>query len=241
MSALWFSRVRLLEAPSVHALVSLVKGGSSPGGGHRLVWSLFAGDPDRPRDFLYRESEPGRFYILSRRPPEDHHALFQIDTKAFEADLAPGDRIGFSLRANPVVQRRRKSGGDNGAVRDKPRPSAKDDVVMHALHALANANRAEMRSAVAWQAGHAWLLARAERCGFAIEADADTAHQTLRIDGYRQHRLPRGRGAPPIRFSTLDFDGELTVVDPAHFIATVAGGIGGARAFGCGLFLIRRV
>ena len=241
MSALWFSRARLLETPSVRALVGLVKGETSPGGGHRLVWSLFAGGTDRPRDFLYREDDPGRFYILSRRPPEDYHALFEIDTKAFEPDLAPGDRIGFSLRANPVVQRRRNGDGGPAADRDKRRPSAKDDVVMHALHALANGDRAEMRPAVTWQAGHAWLLARAERCGFAVESDGDAAHRTLRIDGYRQHRIPRERGTPPIRFSTLDFDGELTVVDPTRFIATVAGGIGGARAFGCGLFLIRRL
>ncbi|NVN31737.1 type I-E CRISPR-associated protein Cas6/Cse3/CasE, partial [Endobacter medicaginis] len=59
------------------------------------------------------------------------------------------------------------------------------------------------------------------------------------VDGYERRRVPRASG-PPAVFGVLDFDGELRVTDPARFLARLAGGFGRARAFGCGLMLIRR-
>ena len=41
-------------------------------------------------------------------------------------------------------------------------------------------------------------------------------------------------------FSTLDFDGILTVNDPAAFLLALSRGFGAAKAYGCGLMLIRR-
>jgi CRISPR system Cascade subunit CasE len=38
----------------------------------------------------------------------------------------------------------------------------------------------------------------------------------------------------------LDFEGVLEVTDPVRFLAALANGFGRARAFGCGLMLIRR-
>ena len=48
------------------------------------------------------------------------------------------------------------------------------------------------------------------------------------------------QGLAPIRFSVLDFTGVLEVRDPAAFLAAIARGFGRAKAFGCGLMLIRR-
>ena len=39
---------------------------------------------------------------------------------------------------------------------------------------------------------------------------------------------------------TLDFGGILTVVDPERFIEALYQGVGSAKAFGCGLMLVRR-
>ena len=42
-------------------------------------------------------------------------------------------------------------------------------------------------------------------------------------------------------YSTLDFEGVvLTVSDPAALVPAIAHGFGGAKAYGCGLMLIRR-
>ena len=41
-------------------------------------------------------------------------------------------------------------------------------------------------------------------------------------------------------YSTLDFEGILTVRDPDSFLAAIARGFGAAKSYGCGLMLIRR-
>ncbi|MCA3452312.1 MAG: type I-E CRISPR-associated protein Cas6/Cse3/CasE, partial [Rhodobacter sp.] len=81
-------------------------------------------------------------------------------------------------------------------------------------------------------AGRLWLFGQGRRAGFVPDED-------VAVDGYDQRRLPREEGAP-LRFSSLDFDGRLTVTDPDLFLRHLALGFGRAKAFGCGLMLIRR-
>jgi CRISPR system Cascade subunit CasE len=77
------------------------------------------------------------------------------------------------------------------------------------------------------------LSQTAEKSGFAVAAE------DVRIEGYTQAEIPRD-GGKPLRFSTLDFDGRLTVTDAGIFVKRLAEGFGSARAYGCGLMLIRR-
>ena len=58
------------------------------------------------------------------------------------------------------------------------------------------------------------------------------AEETLRISR---------PGSAAIRLGTLEYEGSLVVRDPAAFLAGLFTGFGRARAFGCGLMLIRRV
>jgi CRISPR system Cascade subunit CasE len=196
---------------------------------HHLVWSLFADGPDRSRDFLWREEKPGQFLTLSTRPPADPHGLFCLDDpKPFEPNLAPGDRLGFSLRANPVVSRAAAPG----------QRGKRHDVVMDALRNVPHGERAEARPAIIIAAGSAWLARQGEAHGF----KPDTA---LNVDGYETVRLARDRSErserlPSIRFGMLDISGVLTVGHPDRFLAALAAGFGRSRAFGCGLMLIRR-
>ena len=169
--------------------------------------------------------ERGTFLILSARRPMDNHSLFDIDApKPFAPVLEAGDRLQFSLRANPVVRR-------YDSRRDR---SVKHDVVMDALRTHPGGERAERRFAVMRERGFAWLERQADRAGFTIRADR------VRVDGYEQHRVNRKGPAPAMSFSTLDFDGLLTVNDPDAFLAAVACGFGAGKAYGCGLMLIRR-
>ena len=69
---------------------------------------------------------------------------------------------------------------------------------------------------------------------------SDAARRRMRgITGpgaaYEPHGGKRGR----LRFSTVDLTGELVVTDAARFATTLASGIGRAKAFGCGLLLVR--
>ena len=226
----YFSRVRLKREASVSALAPLLLGKSGGGGqsrqpGHHLVWSLFADGTERKRDFLWREMRAGEFLILSTRHPEDRHGLFEIDEpKAFAPVLEPGDRLRFSLRANPVIRRRHPS----------DRRSVKHDVVMDALRSHTKVERAAHRLAAVQEQGLAWLTRQGLKSGFDIRS-AD-----LVVDGYDQHRISRAGSVPPMLYSTLDFEGVVTVSDPAALVPAIAQGFGGAKAYVCGLMLIRR-
>ncbi len=196
---------------------------------HQALWRLFEEDAGADRDFLFRrEQREGRpaFYLVSSRAPVRDQGIWHIEHKPYRPRLRTGQRLAFSLRANPVVTRT-----DSNGRRQR------HDVVMNRKHApdyrdLPERERPPLAQLVQ-EAGIHWLETRAERCGFAFEETA------VRVDGYVRHRLPaRGKGKP-IQLSTLDFTGVLEVTDPEAFTATLVQGIGPAKAFGCGLLLVR--
>ena len=227
---LYLSYARMKRDAPVKALLPLLLGGGdpSPQPGHRLVWSLFAEESGTRRDFLWREMETrGAFLILSARPPSNPFNLFDLaEPKPFSPMFTPGQRLRFSLRANPVIRRRRA--GPTGR-----RSSSKHDVVMDRLHRQAAGMRAENRFDTMNEQGFTWLERQGAGSGFTIQQDG------IGIDGYRQHRIPR-KGSRVMRFSTLDFDGVLEVRDPIAFLAGISRGFGAAKAYGCGLMLVRR-
>jgi CRISPR system Cascade subunit CasE len=234
MTELFLSRARLRRDAPVAALAELLvpaNPADRAGASHKLVWALFADSADRRRDFLWREEKPGHFMALSSRPPDDPHRLFELDFKRFEPALSVGDRLGFTLRANPVVARP-EARGERGK---------RHDVVMNALRTIPKSERAASRPEAVLTAGRAWLVRQGEAHGFAPVGDAD-------VDGYDSLRIPRDNSrrtlrdkAKPAVFGVLDISGVLEVRDPARFLARLVQGFGRARAFGCGLMLIRRV
>lgn len=221
-----FARARLRRDSPAAALARLLvpeETGCRLGAAHSLVWALFADGPERRRDFLWREMRPGEFIILAARMPADPHNLFELECKPFAPILQPGQRLRFDLRANPVV-----------AVPQQPRKRGKrSDVVMRTLFEVAKDERAIAREAAIRDAGASWLVRKGDSAGFGIDSDR------LYIDGYDKVRIPRD-GGRAVMFSTLTFQGVLTVRDPELFLASVVRGFGAAKAFGCGLMLIRR-
>lgn len=219
---LYLSRLRLSRAPSAKALDKLLNPddpGQRKDAHHRLLWAAFADSDDRRRDFLWRQERAGEFLTLSARPPVAGE-LFEVpEVKEFTPALSPGDRLSFALHANATHDRK-----GVGRV----------DVVMDALHRLPQQDRAVQRMPVAQAEGAAWLARLGERSGFGvIRADVND-YAVMVLPGHRGAR----KGQP--QFGILDLTGTLEVTDPASFLARVASGFGRARAFGCGLMLIRR-
>lgn len=223
----FFTRARLRRDVPACALRELLlpRGESARAAvGHRVIWTLFADSPERTRDFLWRESDHGVFYILSRRPPADPHGLFELsEPKAYAPAFRAGDRLRFALRANATIARK-----DGAASRGKPR-----DIVMNSLYDLSYEERAMRRRDLMESAGRVWLRSRGERNGFSIGEGGD-----VQVTGYRTLRVPR-KGASA-RLGVLDFEGVLEVTEPGAFFAAVTKGLGRAKAFGCGLLLLRR-
>lgn len=225
MTELFLSRARLRRDAPVAALANLLvpeDAANRAAASHRLVWALFADAADRQRDFLWREERPGHFMALSARPPADQHGLFDLESKSFAPLLSPGDRLGFTLRANPVVARS-EAPGQRGK---------RHDVVMDLLRDVPKSERARVRPEAVLTAGRAWLARQGEVHGFEPLGDVG-------VDGYDSVRIPRDSGKPAV-VGVLDISGVLQVRDPAGFLARLTQGFGRARAFGCGLMLIRR-
>jgi CRISPR system Cascade subunit CasE len=214
------ARARLRRDVPAVALASLlmpVENGAHTSASHRLVWSLYTDGKDRRRDFLWRQTKPGEFLTFGQRAPVDRHGLFELEHKAFAPSLQIGHRLAFNLRANAT---RRDARG---------RPV---DAVMHALHPLPPAERASQRPRLTQEAATMWLERQGQRSGFELVPGrlAVVAHQQLRIP----------HGAKPISVALLDLEGELIVREPEIFLAGLTTGFGRARAFGCGLMLIRQ-
>jgi CRISPR system Cascade subunit CasE len=212
------------DRPQALARVLVPQGdGARLGAAHALVWALFADTPDRRRDFLWREMRPGEFLILAARAPTDRHDLFLLEHKPFAPALREGQRLRFDLRVNPVVS----VPGERG-IRGKRR-----DVVTNALSHLDPSERAAARETTIREVAAGWITKQAAGAGFGIDRGA------VYVSAEEWVRIPREQGRPVV-FSALTLQGTLIVSDPPRFIVAIKHGFGAAKAFGCGLMLIRR-
>ncbi len=82
-----------------------------------------------------------------------------------------------------------------------------------------------------------WLHDKGKNTGFALVRDPK-GRLKFQAEGYQWHALPKkGKTAG---FSSVDFEGEIEVIDPELFANVLFYGIGPAKGFGCGLMLVRR-
>lgn len=243
---LYLSRLRLSQSPSVQALSALidpaqrhipgedaVERGRRTDAHHRLIWSAFAGNPAAKRDFLWREEGKGVFLTLSPNPPGSSPFFSPPDVKVFAPDLRAGECLNFTLRCNATRTFKTTEQSASGKMRKKQR-----DIVMLALHGLPKTQRADERLALAQTVGGHWLAGQGTRAGFCIN---DLARDVVVAD-YSVQALPghvgKRQGQP--QYGILEMTGRLEVTDPVAFVQSLAVGFGRAKAFGCGLMLIRR-
>lgn len=254
---MYLSRLTLRRAPEVSALRELIdpvdRRGAQAGGRvadahHRLLWSVFADSAERERDFLWRAEEKRRFFVLSARKPKGSPLFEPPETKSFDVSLAAGDRLRFTLRANAVSSLPGKPLGNGKHTRGR-----KVDVAMKVLHGVPSrdesnpaarapgstqepSERAKVRDQIAREQAFAWLVRQGAAHGFTPHENAfgPVGYRTVTLPHYRGKR----KGEP--RFGVFDLTGDLTVRESDAFLAAVANGFGRAKAFGCGLMLIRR-
>ena len=199
------------------------RGSAELGQQHRMIWSLFT-DGAEGRDFLWRETRPDQFLILSVRPPRRRRE-FALDTQPWRLSSEEGARLEFSLRVNAT--RSARQGGRGRRI----------DIVFEEMTRHPTAGTLpERRLAAARTAAPEWFASRGPASGYFV---ADPA-QDVAVRRYQVMRSRRRSGRPAI-FGVLDLEGELLVTDPGRLASTVATGIGRARAFGCGLVLLGHV
>lgn len=222
---MYFSLIRLRRDIQPRDLAVMTKGDGYQI--HKLVWNLFADQPDQPRDFLYRHESVGgwpTFYTVSAREPQDLSGMWEVTPKEYRPKLERGQRLGFTLCANPIRSKRDVDGRQH-----------RHDVIMEAKRVKKEHGESIVLPDIVQEHGSRWLMERAEGSGFGVR------QEHLRVDGYRQHKFFKGKGRRPISFSTVEMNGMLTVTIPELFNKCLFTGIGPAKGFGCGLMLVRRV
>lgn len=165
---------------------------------------------------LWREALQGafRFFVLSPQLPAESE-IFEIQSRSFNPELRAGQRLCFSLRANPTIC---KAGKRHDLLMDAKR-QVKEQVEPRDIWAHQQ------------QAALAWLTRQGEQSGFSL---AETV-----VDAYRQQQIRREKSRQTIQFSSVDYTGMLVVNDPALFLQRLASGYGKSRAFGCGMMMIK--
>lgn len=221
---MYFSRIQLRDDADPRKLVGL--DGYRE---HQALWNLFDPDPEAQRDFLFRrDGQPHRpiYFLVSERKPSDRENLWEVETKPYQPQLKVGSVLAFSLRANPAISRTNSQG-----------KSQRNDLVMDIKtqlnwKSLPNSDRPSLPQLVQ-QAGEQWMHKRENSIGVKL--------QNLQADAYRQHSSYKRGQDNPIKYSSFDLQGTLTVSDGDALLNALFRGIGPAKAFGCGLLLVRRV
>jgi CRISPR system Cascade subunit CasE len=208
---------------------------------HQWLWRFFPAQEGSSRDFLFRREDSSslpRFYAISERPARSPSSAWVVRTREYRPRLETGDRLRFVLRANPVV-----------SVRSTDKKTRRHDVVMYekkrliaerGLQKWADLPREErplLYDLVRRTCG-AWLEKRALNNGFVFRSE----EESFSVDAYQPLKLYSTsvkKRDEDIKFSRVDFSGVLTVTDPESFQKALMKGIGPAKAFGCGLLLVR--
>lgn len=199
---------------------------------HQALWQLFDSEPEATRDFLFRQTiENGRikYYVISERIPIDKSGIWLIDPpKLYDPELSEGQRMYFTLRANPVI-----------TVSSPNAKQQRHDVVMHEKKRIGYnklpANERPSLQQIVQSTCLQWLHARSESNGFKI------LPEYVVVDSYQQHENYSKHQERPLRYSSVNFQGVLTVTEPGTFKQTLYKGIGKSKAFGCGLLLVKRM
>ena len=224
---MYISRVTLKQGPEFFDLIKQ-KSGSDGYVVHQILWNLFPNDGNKKRDFLFYKDEKNgvpHFLLVSETEPVESGGI-TVFSKVYSPQLVKGQKLAFTLVANPVVSR--KVNGRKNSV--------KHDVWMDAKkQAKEKGYKKEFIVQNCESASKKWLINQGDRGGFLIK------ETDILIDGYMQNRLYKGRRLNPIQYSSIHYEGILTVTDVDKFIHVLFSGIGRSKAFGCGLMLVRKI
>ncbi len=197
---------------------------------HALLAAAFGEDAPKPfRHFAdargllaYSNRNEDRLQLASLSAAPDVFLALGLDrfaTRPFPAEWTSGQRLGFELRARPIL--RSKDGRER-------------DVYLAAVDK--NGNETPIREAVYAE----WLKMQIAKDGAATLEDCGVNEFKLSASVRKGGKPSEGK-RPSRRVTGPDvvFDGTLTVGDPAAFAAQLERGIGRHRAFGFGMLLLR--
>lgn len=176
-------------------------------------------------------------YLLAARPEPQ-----MIDWSV----LQEGEKLQFSIRANTVQACKTKGQGRQDGGKSK-----RHDVAVQALKS-ASPDGAKLpdheATRLIQESCFSWLKGKGEVSGFepfALFDPENPAEDATRIAArskmsFHKQRHGRPEDDKPLTLNYTDFVGTLRVTDRSKFVEMLDEGLGPAKAFGCGLMLIRR-
>ncbi|MCA0437747.1 MAG: type I-E CRISPR-associated protein Cas6/Cse3/CasE [Austwickia sp.] len=178
----------------------------------RTLWRVDQGSP-RTDLFIVSPDRPDLTHLVEQAGWPTTATWDTADYQPLLDRLEQGQRWAFRLTANPV--RSLPAGpGQRGQVKAHVSVAQQQD----------------------------WLMRRAERCGFTIPDGPHGGPQVVvkerRTARFQRSHAERGREVTVVMAT---YDGVLEVTDPAALRAVLTGGVGRAKAYGCGLLTLARV
>ena len=196
---------------SPQAMHAAILSGFTPGvDPGRPLWRVDPDDPLRPTLYILSEHRPDLVHLEEQAGWPSQPTTQSRSYDPLLEGLQPGQTWAFRLRANPTHR---------AAIPGRPREDGRSKVVAHVT--------------VAQQTG--WFHQRAPMMGVDLgPVDEPTFHVTAR------EAVTFKRGGMQVTLGAAVFEGVLTVVDPLALRTSLVGGIGRAKAYGCGLMTLER-
>lgn len=204
---------------------------------HRHLWRLFPGEArearassdDARQGFLYRietqgTGHPARLLLQSRQAPSYVKGVTLLASKSFDPAPVEGLRLAFVLTANPtktVVDALSENKADKLARHQEKLAQRPDKKVRPPSCRVPLIKEVDQR---------AWLVRK-----------LDTAAELESVEILPHPPLYFRKGNRAGKLVTCTFEGVLRVTSAEALRTILENGIGPAKAFGCGLMLVRRL
>jgi CRISPR system Cascade subunit CasE len=229
----WLSRATLSLRGDLHALP---RGSSEEYLIHQAVADLFGDRPQGDRGYLYRVMERQRnerkILVLSHAEPlpleriafRPWLGVTALQTKRFDPALRAGQALDFQVRVNAT---RVVTSEDEKTESGEPK-KRRFDVYDAARHRNTPPSHSPADVYREWLGRQLAGAAEVRDVGLVERGEAKPSRGMDRTDA-RTRR---------IQFVYAELIGALLVEDPRRLLDIAVGGVGRARAFGCGLLLL---
>ncbi|MGW5331237.1 type I-E CRISPR-associated protein Cas6/Cse3/CasE [Streptomyces bauhiniae] len=248
------SRKLLANPRAIHAAV--LGGLPGPTADERVLWRLDNDNAHRPHLFVLTRSRPDWSHLVEQIgwPDADGEHAAVRDYAPLLAQVAVGREFAFRLTANPV---------QNTQAPDKP-TTAQARLLAERAKAGEKRGRGFRLAHRTAAAQLNWFLGRTDRWGFdvpGVRSDpaapgirdlarpgeaTETAQPRwdpnppyeVRITARNRQSVQKNPKGAPVVFHSATFEGRLLVTDTELFRASLLGGIGPSKAYGCGLLTL---
>ncbi|WP_020161334.1 type I-E CRISPR-associated protein Cas6/Cse3/CasE [Methylobacter marinus] len=187
---------------------------------HQDLWTLFPGQEDKARSFLFRveqqQAGAGASILMQSEiaPSAGNEQIKLLGTREYPLTVLKGQRLRFLLIANPVktIKDQRERKNKKGVIKSNRVPLIKEEDQQNWLERKLQSS-AQIDS----------LMIRPCHPMYFYKKDQEN---------------PKGYGG---KIVPVTFEGILIVQEPDTLTQQVKQGIGPAKAFGCGLLSVARI